>query len=55
MGAEAKNPRIREDGLSGPNLALHEMHEYVRQDRMNYLVQLGEAARADLTRRRAGG
>ena len=30
------------------------MHEYVRQDRMNYLVQFGEAARADLARRRAG-
>ena len=38
-----------------PNFALHEMHEYVRQGRMNYLVQFGEAARADLTRRRAGG
>ena len=39
----------------GPNLALHEMHEYVRQGRMNYLVEFGEAARADLARRRAGG
>ena len=37
-----------------PNLALHEMHEYVRQGRMDYLVQFGEAARADLARRRAG-
>ena len=35
-----------------PNLALHEMHEYVRQGRMNYLVQFGDAARADLARRR---
>ena len=39
----------------GPNLALHEMHEYVRQGRMDYLVQFGEAARTDLERRRAGG
>jgi hypothetical protein len=36
----------------GPNLALHEMHEYVREGRMNYLVQFGEAARADLAHRR---
>ena len=35
-----------------PNLALHEIHEYVRQGRMNYLVQFGEAARADLALRR---
>ena len=35
----------------GPNLALHEMHEYVRQGRMNYLVEFGDAARADLARR----
>jgi len=35
-----------------PNLGLHEMHEYVRQGRMDYLVQFGEAARADLARRR---
>ena len=31
----------------GPNITLHEMHEYVREGRMNYLVQFGEAARAD--------
>ena len=36
----------------GPNLALHEMHEYVRAGRMNYLVQFGDAARADLAHRR---
>ena len=35
-----------------PNLALHEMREYVREGRMNYLVQFGEAARADLAHRR---
>ena len=35
-----------------PNLALHEMQEYVREGRMNYLVQFGEAARADLAHRR---
>jgi hypothetical protein len=34
-----------------PNLALHELHEYVRQGRMNYLVEFGDAARADLARR----
>ena len=28
----------------GPNLALHEMHEYIRQGRMDYLVGFGEAA-----------
>ena len=36
----------------GPNLALHEMHEYVRAGRMNYLVEFGDAARADLAHRR---
>jgi hypothetical protein len=36
----------------GPNLALHEMHEFVRDGRMNFLVQFGEAARADLAGRR---
>ena len=36
----------------GPNLALHEMHEYVRDGRMNYLVEFGDAARADLAHRR---
>jgi hypothetical protein len=36
----------------GPNLGLHEMREYVEQGRMNYLVEFGEAARADLVRRR---
>ena len=36
----------------GPNITLHEMHEYVREGRMNYLVQFGEAARADLAHRR---
>jgi len=36
----------------GPNLALHQMHEYVREGRMNFLVQFGEAARADLARHR---
>ena len=35
-----------------PNLLLHEVHEYVREGRMNYLVEFGEAARADLARRR---
>ena len=35
-----------------PSLALHEMREYVREGRMNYLVEFGEAARADLARRR---
>ena len=35
-----------------PNRALHEMHEYVRQGRMNFLVDFGEAARTDLARRR---
>src|SRR5262249_877506 len=35
----------------GPNLALHEVHEYVQEGRMNYLVEFGEAARADLARR----
>ena len=36
----------------GPNLALHEMHEYVRAGRMNYLVEFGDAARADLAHHR---
>ena len=36
----------------GPNLALHEMQEYVRAGRMNYLVEFGDAARADLAHRR---
>jgi hypothetical protein len=36
----------------GPNLALHEVREYAREGRMNYLVQFGEAARADLAHRR---
>jgi hypothetical protein len=36
----------------GPNLALHEVREYVQQGRMNYLVEFGEAARDDLLRRR---
>jgi len=36
----------------GPNLALHEMHEYVREGRMNYLVEFGDAARADLAHHR---
>ena len=36
----------------GPNLALHEMHKYVRAGRMNYLVEFGDAARADLAHRR---
>jgi hypothetical protein len=35
-----------------PNLALHEIREYVREGRMNYLVQFSEAARADLAHRR---
>jgi hypothetical protein len=35
----------------GPNLALHELHAFVREGRMNFLVQFGEAARADLARR----
>jgi hypothetical protein len=36
----------------GPNLALHEVHECAREGRMNYLVEFGEAARADLAHRR---
>lgn len=33
------------------NLALHEVHEYVRMGRLNFLVEFGEAARNDLSRR----
>jgi hypothetical protein len=36
----------------GPNLTLHEVHEYAREGRMNYLLEFGEAARADLAHRR---
>ena len=49
-GRGADLPQHHRD-LSGAESALHEMQEYVRQGRMNYLVQFGEAARGDLTRR----